>query len=306
VYLGGLTFAIGKYSLLGYFDQGKEQELGSIPNVTRGQSWIFSCLANDGTANSSWMNSSAVVVQSSIPSAPELYYPLLNNITVFERFVTFEWFDSYEFDGDQINYTFNLTVTPGVCSVQTTQSNMQVSLYTYGELCTDQIYNWTVRACDVDGCNTSASNFTVASVAGLRLTTNLTQFGTFNRNQTKATDANGIAPFIVNNTGNVRINITVNGSGNPFSSVALPSSNYQFKAAVNLSNAFNTSGSQTTYTPVDSAYKNLLRQLNYSYQAIGYVSLVNSTAAIDINITVPADEPAGNKQGNITVLAVAG
>jgi hypothetical protein len=241
-----------------------------------------------------------------VPSAPALYYPLFNNISVFERFLPFEWFDSYEFDGDQINYTFNLTVTPGVCSVQTTQSNLLTSTYTYGELCTDQIYNWTVRACDIDGCNTSASNFTVASVVGVRLTTNLTQLGSFGRNQTKATDADGIAPFIVNNTGNVRINITLNGTNNPFSSDPRPTTNYMFKAGINNTNAFNTSGSQTTYTPVDAVYKNLIHRLNYSTAAAGLVFVINSTARIDMNITAPVNEPSGQKQGNITVQAVVG
>jgi hypothetical protein len=288
-----------------YLNLTKNKDMGN-EELTRADRWNCSITPVDATGlNGSTVRSPNTTIIGAMPLL-NLVYPANNNQSVFERFVNFTW-NGTDYDKDEVNYTFNLTVMPGTCSVQTDQSNLQRVNFTYGELCADQLYNWTVTACDFEGCNTSAQfNFTIASVAGLRLVVNLTQFGTFSRGQSKATDADNIAPLIVNNTGNVRINITLNGTNDPFTTSPRPTTDYQFKAGTNASNAFNATGSQTTYTPVDAVYKNLIRQLNYSSQAQGYAAPVNSTARIDMNITAPINEPAGNKQGNITVQAVAG
>jgi hypothetical protein len=271
--------------------------------LRRTEWWNCSITPIDSTGlNGSTKYSNRTNITGSIPLNATLYYPVQNNQSVFERFANFSWTAADERDGDAVTYTLNLTVTPGTCSVATTQSNIATTNYTFGELCTDQLYNWTINSCDIDGCSnpSSISNFTIASVVGIQLTTNLTELGTFNRNQTKATDADNIAPFIVNNTGNVRVNITLNATNEPFTSISMPSVNYQFKAGINTTAAFNTTGSQIIYTPFDTIYKELIKQLNYTAG-----SRANSTARIDVNITAPIDEPPGQKQGNFTIKAVA-
>jgi hypothetical protein len=147
----------------------------------------------------------------------------------------------------------------------------------------------------------SQSNFTFASVGGLRLIIGGVDFGTFNRNQTRAPESDPVGFFTLNNTGNVRINITLNASNNPFSSVSLPTTEYQVRAEVNATSAFNQSGSQTTYSPLDVAVKHLIKQLNYTSLNVQ----INSTANIYMNITAPINEPPGSKQGNFTVYATA-
>jgi hypothetical protein len=271
--------------------------------LRRTEWWNCSITPIDSTGlNGSTKYSNRTNITGSIPLNATLYYPENNNQSVFERFVNFSWTAADERDGDAVTYTLNLTITPGTCSVATTQSNIATTNYTFGELCTDQLYNWTIDSCDIDGCSSAStiSNFTIASVVGIQLTTNLTELGTFNRNQTKATDADNIAPFIVNNTGNVRVNITLNATNEPFISISMPSTNYQFKAGINTTAAFNTTGSQIIYTPFDTIYKELIKQLNYTAG-----SRANSTARIDVNITAPIDEPPGQKQGNFTIKAVA-
>jgi hypothetical protein len=270
--------------------------------LRRTEWWNCSITPIDSTGlNGSTKYSNRTNITGSIPLNATLYYPVNNNQSVFERFVNFSWSAADERDGDAVTYTLNLTVTPGTCSVATAQSNIATTNYTFGELCTDQFYNWTINSCDIDGCSnpSSINNFTIASVVGIQLTTNLTQLGTFSRNQTKATDADNIAPFIVNNTGNVRVNITLNATNEPFTSISMPSTNYQFKAGINTTAAFNTTGSTSTYIPFNSIYQNLIKQLNYTARPN-----TNTTARIDVNITAPIDEPPGQKQGNFTIKAV--
>jgi hypothetical protein len=275
--------------------------------LRRTEGWNCSITPIDSTGiNGTTKYSNMTIVKGSAPLAPNLIYPANNNQTAFERFMNFTWSGADERDGDAVTYNFNLSVAAGACSVQTQQSGIAALSYSFGELCTDQLYSWNVTACDIDGCSapSAMSNFTVQSVAGLKLVINQTQFGIFDRGQSRATDADNITPFIVNNTGNVRINITLAGNSSPFSTAPLPTGNYTYKAGANATNAFDTAGSQTSYIPVDSAYQNLVKRLNYSNQAAGYAFGVNSTARIDMNITAPVNEPPGNKQANITVSAV--
>jgi hypothetical protein len=224
-------------------------------------------------------------------------YPLNNNLTAFERMMNFSWTAADERDGDQVNYTLNTTVTPDVaCSFQGTTSNIQTTNYTYGELCTDQLYNWTVTACDIDGCALSTKfNFSILSVLSIQLLNNNTNFATLNTNQSKDTQYGGVSPFLLENNGNVVANVTIYGNNSPFTSVGLGTTAFQFKARINETGAFNTSGSQMTYTPVLAAYAVLLKSLNYSD--------TNDTAYVDINITVPANEPPGGKSANVTFQA---
>ncbi len=83
----------------------------------------------------------------------------------------------------------------------------------------------------------------------------------------------------------------MNASNSPFTLAALGSTAFQFKARQNETNAYNTTGSQATYTPMDAILKNVLKQLNYSD--------ASDTAYVDINITVPDSEPPGTKSTDV-------
>jgi hypothetical protein len=272
----------------------------------RNDYWNCSITPVDSTGlNGSTKYSNRTNITGSVPSNITLLYPVNNNLTVFERFLNFSWTAADERDGDSVTYTLNTSVSGGSCGVQLApsgQAGIALTNYTHGELClATQYYNWTVDACDVDGCTRSAKyNFSVPSVVGIQFLVNLTQFGMFNPGQSKATDADGIAPFVINNTGNVKINVSVNGTS-PFTSASLPTGNYTVKAGVNRSNAYNETGSvNNTYTMLTTTLMHLIKQLNYTAG-----SGANSTAAIHMNITAPEQEPPGNKQGNLTVLAEA-
>lgn len=257
--------------------------------------WNCSITPVDSTGlNGSTVYSNESFVNASVPDAPTLLYPADNNQSVFERYLNFSWSTVLDPDGDVVNYTINVTVTAGVCSVEFTQNNIQTINYTYGELCVDQLYNWSVRSCDIDGCSaySSISNFTIASVLAITMVNNNTNFGTLSIGQSVTTDNYTITPFLLRNDGNVYANITFVGNNSPFSSVGLDSVAFQFRVEDNETNSINISDSQLTYTPVPSAFTHAIKQLNYSD--------VNDVVATHINITVPINEPPGTKEANVT------
>ena len=261
--------------------------------------WNCSITPVDSTGlNGSTAFSNGSFVNASTPLEVNLSYPAHNNQSVFERFVNFSWTAADEPDGDQVNYTLYTVVAPGACGVQATVSNIQTTNYTYGELCVDQLYNWTVRACDVDGCsaNTTIFNFTVASVIGIALNVNATEFGTLALGQSNTTDGpGGPPPLVLENTGNVLVNVTLNASQSPFASVGLGDTAFQYRVAANETGSLNASGSQTTYTPVPSGVTHAIKQLNHSDAA--------DAANVHTNITVPGAEPPGAKTTNLTFRA---
>ena len=264
----------------------------------RGNVWNCSITPVDSTGlNGSTRYSNETSINGSQPEPVTLIYPVNNNQSVFERNVNFSWTAADERDGDQVNYSLNVTITPGTCSVQLQQTNFQTAYYTSQELCIDQMYNWTVRACDIEGCSTWATkfNFTIASVLSINLLNSTTEFGTIGVGQTKDTEYGGVSPFLIENDGNVIANITLNATNSPFSTSGLDNTSFQFKARANETGAFNASGSPMTYTPVHSILKNVIKQLNYSD--------TNDTAYVDINITIPPSEPSGDKTTNVTFRA---
>ncbi len=262
--------------------------------------WNCSITPIDSTGlNGSTVYSNGSYVNASIPYIVNLTYPLHNNQSVFERSVNFSWTTADEPDGDTVTYTLSVVVTPGACSVQSTLTNLQTTNRTVGELCVDQLYNWTVNACDVDGCsgNTTLFNFTIASVIGIRLAGNVTDFGVLTLSQNNATDGpGGPNPLVLENNGNVYVNVSLNASQTPFTSVGLGNAAFQYRIADNETGSFNTSGSQTLYTPVPSGATAAIRQLNFTDAA--------DSVRIHTNITVPSAEPPGTKTTNLTFRAV--
>jgi len=121
--------------------------------LRRGNGWNCSITPIDSTGlNGSTKYSNRTIINGSAPLNVSLLYPLNNNQSVFERNVNFSWSTADERDGDTVTYNLSANVTPGLCGAQVAV-NPTTTNYTSSELCVDQLYNWTVRACDVDGCS---------------------------------------------------------------------------------------------------------------------------------------------------------
>ena len=232
---------------------------------------------------------------NSPPTTPTLLYPAQGNDTVFERNITFDWTDSTDPDGDPFDYDFNLT--QATCA-DDYQDAVAASSYTSGELCVDKVYWWKVRACDTGGCSawTPLWNFTIASVLGLTFDVNNTNFGTLARNATDNTTDNAPSPFIVNNTGNVPLNVTFAALDPLFDTSGLGNDSFQYKARAYETGAFDSG--QTNWTNVSITNTSLYT--NFHYQD------VRDAAYVDILVRLPYEEPAGSKSSTVEVTGTYG
>ncbi|MDP3733935.1 MAG: hypothetical protein Q8R37_01785, partial [Nanoarchaeota archaeon] len=104
------------------------------------------------------------------------------------------------------------------------------------------------------------------------------------------------ASFRLENGGNIFMNISINATA-LFTAVTHPSRNYQFR--VNESSL--ETGSFSTLS--NTSYLNM-PAVNTSYHVVELNwRNINDEAEIDINITVPTDEPSGSKSSTVTFSA---
>ena len=228
---------------------------------------------------------------NSPPTVPVLTYPVNNNYTVFERNITFQWNASTDPDSDPITYNFTLNQT--TCPSYTA-SALSATNWTSTKLCVDQLYNWSVQACDPYSCSAWAatSNFTIASVVGITFLVNNTNFGFLNNSNTVNTTGGTPPPFLLANTGNVLLNVTLQANNPLFNTSGLGNNTFQYAARSNESTRYDAA--QTSWANVSATYTSLFTNLKY---ATGL-----NNASVDILITVPALEGAGAKSSTIQVL----
>lgn len=233
---------------------------------------------------------------NSPPDTPTLLYPVNGNISVFERTPTLQW-TTFEPDGDTVTYNLSLNVTPGSCAVEHQESALSQDNFTTNELCTDQSYNWSVQACDVDGCSAWANvfNFTIESIISLTLLSNSTDFGSLAPLASTDTESGDANPMRVENDGNIYLDITLNATQSLFDQVTLNNTAFRYRGAANESSSFTTS--QSTYTNVTATHTTVFGNLSYID--------VNDDGLIHYNVTVPFDEAPGEKNTTIIVRATA-
>jgi hypothetical protein len=271
----------------------------TYPNSTcSGSSGILSLASSDSsnTTNAHVGNYSfyrlnvCCVGGNSPPTVPVLTYPVAGNSSVFERTIAFDWQDSTDPDGDPITYNFSLT--NAVCPT-INQSGLSPSTYTSSELCVDYLYNWTVQACDPTACSAWASvrNFTIPNTPGLVFVVNNTDFGAVARNTSKNTTTSAPPPFLVENTGNVPLNVTFKANSQLYITSGLGNSSFQYKARENETSAY--TGAQTSWTNISASTTALFTSLGYNASA--------DAAYVDILIAPPYNEPAGAKSTTLTV-----
>ena len=162
------------------------------------------------------------------------------------------------------------------------------------ELTVDTDYFWTVRANDsISFSNVSSiGNFTLISLISINLSNRTVEFvHLFPGEINDSTDENPL-PFLLENTGNIQVNITITGT-QLFNRTPFPASNFSFKVRSNESGSFDFGASTTSFTNMTNVTgRRDIINLNYTDS--------NDTAKIDLFVAAPEDEPAGYKQSNIT------
>lgn len=234
--------------------------------------------------------------------APTLGTLISPNSTGFyiDRNQSFNWTVGSDIEGDEINYTINIThstvadPTPiPVANITTLYYYVSEEMHTNDETM-DIPYYWSLQVCDLWDCSewSALENFTITSYLSVSITQNETNFNTVNLGQTLDTDSDA-SPFIFENDGNVNANATNATATDLWETVTLDTSFYQLKADVQESNSFDNGGSQTTWMNVSGTPNNniIIGNLNYSD--------ANDEAQVDIRITVPGAEPPGQKNSII-------
>ena len=132
---------------------------------------------------------------------------------IYNRTVVFNWTNSTDADEDTIYY--DLFITRQSCTAtRCSKSYIEVvglteNNYTSEPLDVDAVYNWTVSARDasLNSGNASMNNFTLASLACLDVN-NRIEFGTMMPEESKNTSSDNPAPFVVENCGNIPLNLS--------------------------------------------------------------------------------------------------
>ncbi len=269
--------------------------------LKKGQNWTACITPNDGTQDGSTVCSNNLVVLNSAPTAPVLVLPSNGNSSLTAIQPLLLWNASSDADGDTLTYNINLTSQ--FCANQFF-TGVSATNYTTPVLSTNDkcgVYFWNVEANDgtLNSSFSSTFNFSIQVNVNINLTQNFSNFGNMIPGQTNTTVNNNPPPFIVQSLSNVLVNVSINAT-TLFNLSGLGNTTFMFKAnttnSSNTFNAFNTTYSNMTWTPMTSTPKSVIAYLNFPPY--------NNTAAIDLNVTVPNGEPPGLKVSTITVYGV--
>ncbi len=270
-------------------------------NTTKGESWNCTVKVSDGTVTTSNKTAKITIINSK-PQIPVHYTPTRANITVHDRSPFFRW-TSNDSDGDDINYTINITFPSTVqCGAKISALAINSNYTPSSDFCLDLPINWTVRAFDGSNYSSWSSkwNFTVESYISLNLSNTTINFGSLTVTQSKNTDNGSISPLRIENNGNIMVNIArIGANASLWLRQALNTEYFQFKADNDTteSRSFNWSGSVTSWTNMTSiavVNQSVVKQLDYKD--------ANDTAEIDLKVTVPLNEPPTNKRAQIYIV----
>lgn len=147
---------------------------------------------------------------------------------------------------------------------------------------------------------TGTTSGTVTSQATISLPISSVSFGNMAVNENNDTTDYNPYPFVVQNDGSVDVNVTINatalwnGTG-----ATTTSSYYQFNSSENeTGSVFSTAADLVAFTnmTIDGAAVKCVNRLK--------IDTGNDAANVNINVTVPSDEPAGAKSSTVTFTAV--
>ncbi len=266
-----------------------------------GEEWICSVTINDGHQDSLTLNSSSVTVSNAIP-AITLQSPTDGNETIINRTPRFIW-NASDGDGDPLSFTLYLDDDADFSSLIYENDTNNEYFLPVEHLDVDTQYFWKVNVTDGQNIvNSTVWNFTTLSWVDITLINDTVELGALSVHESKSTDTT-LNPFVIENTGNIVINISkVYSNQTLWQEAALGTAYFLFKADNDSTeaNSFNFSLSRTSWVMMraeDEDNQTTIAYLNYND--------TNDEAEIDINITVPSGEPATHKQAKITFMGEA-
>jgi parallel beta-helix repeat protein len=303
---------------------------GIICDETTNPSCYNSTALNESTVVfnvSSWTDY-MIAPENELPIV-ELVLPEDNNVTT-NRTPTFIW-NGTDKDGDQLEYELNISCysTPGDNSCPSDDRLVSIPGGPYNEgeeqnytlteglrYLSDEgyYYLWSVRANDSQNYGPWATprRLNVSSLIDIHVINENVSFGIIEPNGINDTLDNSPFPFVVENTGNSFVNISLNFT-ELWDSVLFGGLFYRFKIDrstitdldgqnLNEPNSFNYGASRTSWQNIgpypDPSLENVIVDLNYSD--------ASDLAEVDLYIRAPAGEGGGKKESTVTFIAKLG
>ncbi|MDP4012945.1 MAG: LamG domain-containing protein, partial [Candidatus Nanoarchaeia archaeon] len=268
----------------------------------RSETWQACVTPNDRSVDGSTVCSANLTLNTP-PTTPVLQIPPDGN-TSTNRTPFFNWTASTDADSDSITYILNITCIGGCTSDNRYVAGITNNNYTLTsplQFFSDDgySYNWTVLAYDGKENSSWATEFSfeIDTYVAIILNSSNITFGNVTPGFSDDTSDNSPQPFVLQNEGNIEIDLNVSAT-DLWESDPNPTNNYQYKADNTTiePNAFNVTGSNITYVAMPDTNPNkFVDHFNWSDS--------NDTLEVDINITVPSNEGAGNKTSIVTFTA---
>lgn len=274
--------------------------------TAEGQNWTVAVTGSD------FLNESATILSNELhiipnqpPSVPVLIEPTVDNVTT-NRTPTFKWADSTDPEDDFITYTLNIScysTAGGSCTAPGDDRlfNLTTNITTLADELKFFVddgfyYNWTVQAFDWQNESGWAMPRTInlTVLVALSLTTDNVDFGTLGLGETDNTEDDNPPPFVIRNDGNAVIEVNITELGiSLWNSTATPNDLYQYKTdnVTGEEGSFNGTRSAITYTNMPKDNLTVLAGFNHSD--------LQDSAEVEINVTVPLDEPPGQKTSTV-------
>jgi hypothetical protein len=281
---------------------GTEYLVSLSRQVTRIRDEIigWSVTFNDTAGNVNVTDNFTFVVKNTLPEPPILDL-LENEADIYNRTPFFNW-TAFDADGDTMIYNLSIECESG-CSVDDrnysgiAQPNFSIPsdlLFLWDD---GYHYTWKVQACDPFGCGNYSEerNFTISGLVSIFFSVNATDFGDVGIGNASNTTDDSPNPLEVTNDGNVPVNLTIHASPDLFIRSGLPSPFFMIAARNETNNNYAMANTTFFEVPPSGSELQIVEALNYSFG--------NNTVLYDLYVSVPLDEPPGERQTTLTTIA---
>jgi|FLOH01.1.fsa_nt_gi hypothetical protein len=255
--------------------------------------WSVAVTPNDANSDGNTLISNSVTIVNAQPTitliSPANNTPILASDN---RTPTFRW-DGSDGDGDSLTYKIWIAENEAFTTINRSNTTSTEVFTLIADLDVDKPYWWRVQVSDgTTNVNSSTWNFTIQSYEAISLTTSSIDFGNVESGLTVETE-NDADPFIIENVGNININLTIKVNQSLWSAVALNTENFLFRVDEDEAGAYNVETSTTTWTNMTLSNQDLIKEFDFH--------TAYDSAQIDINLTADLKESPGAKTTGVII-----
>ena len=267
-----------------------------------GNVWTCEVTPNDGYRDGPTLPSNDVAIIAAAPGG--LFYTVNgSNTTAPPAFTAVALYANWS-NSSALGYAILSTNETGAWKNQTAVAFSGAdgwSNFTWQNLSTDgdTVVAWRIYANDTSGSQnvTEINTFTLGSSVSITLTQTAVGFGSMASGASNSTSGDVALPFKIRNDGNVKVNITINGT-DLFTESFNPTTSYRYAANESSEGVnYNTLCSDITLTNVPA--------FNAPRLFMCFLNWLDSTdeAETEIAINIPNSEPSGAKTSTVTFIA---